>query len=370
MSKVLITSNPLNHEGGVVNYYRTFLKHFKSDTIMLEHLPFGSRMEHFYSPWKKIVLYPPFYCFDLLRLIRKLLVDKDIKVVQVSPSLIPVPLLRDAPILLVAKLLGCRVIVFYRGWKQNIIALLSSNSLLRVLFKFIYNKADISIVLASQFKNDLVQIGWSENSVITSTTMYAKELILPATDRTDKRPRFLYLGRISHLKGIGELINAVKILADQNYDFECVIVGHGDRENVIEKYTKQIQRLDLANYITFTGRLDGREKYQAYAYSDIFVLPSWTEGCPNSVLEALGSGLFVISTDVGALTDIILEGINGRIVASKNHHQLAKALTWACDNITSIRKRRQAIREDAEKQYSTRVILDKFETIYTGLIDA
>ncbi len=208
VKKVLVTTNPLNHEGGVVNYYRTFFKRWDSATVALVHLPFGSRMEHFYSAFKRPLLYPVYYSVDLLRLAWLLITDWRIRVVQVSPSLIPVPLARDAVIVLLAKVLGRSVIVFYRGWKKDVVRRLKTGRVVARLFRLVYRNADLTLVLASHFKEDLVEMGWEPSSIELTSTMYEADLILPAADRSGRAPRFLFLGRISELKGVGELVDA------------------------------------------------------------------------------------------------------------------------------------------------------------------
>jgi glycosyltransferase involved in cell wall biosynthesis len=368
-AKDLITSNPLDHEGGVVNYYRLFLARFKSNGIALVHMPFGSRMEHYYAPRRKRWLYPIYYGRDLLRFGRRLFSDRRIRVVQVSPSLILVPLVRDALIVLLARLLGRRVVVFFRGWKPDVVRALKNRALLRGAFRAVYGRADATIVLASRFKDDLVEMGWQGSLVAISTTMYEADAILPAADRRGERTRFIFLGRLSQLKGIGELIEAARLLDRRGVDFECLMVGHGDRKGVVEEYRSRVRSYGLEGHFRFAGRLTGRDKYQAYADSDVYVFPSWTEGCPTSVLEALGAGLFVISTDVGALKDIIREGENGRIVRTKDAEHLAKLMRWASENIEDIRRRRNGIQRDAEDRYEVAVVCRQFKKIYRDLID-
>jgi len=367
--KVLITTNPLDHEGGVVNYFRVFLTNFKSEEVDLVHISFGSRMKHFYSPWKKLVLYPIYFLGDYLQFIYILLTDRCVRVIQVNPSLIPVPLIRDAFVLLGAKLLRRRVVVFYRGWKENVVRTLISNSLIRGLFRLVYGRADVTLVLASQFRDDLIEIGLAPSSIQVTTTMYDACEILPLTDRSGLRPKLLFLGRISQLKGVDEFIDAAAILAERDIDFECVFVGHGDKGGVVEAYQARVQSLGLDNRIEFLGRLTGRRKFETYSNSDIYVLPSWTEGCPNSVLEALGSGLFVVSTNVGALRDVIENEVNGKIVPRKDSDKLADALTWACESIEDIRSRRPAIQEDAVKRYEANIIFDDMGELYENLIN-
>ncbi|MRS04211.1 glycosyltransferase [bacterium] len=266
-----------------------------------------------------------------------------------------------------SKFLRRNVVVFYRGWKESTAYFLKRNPLIRRVFRFVYGRADVTVVLASRFKEDLVEMGWPPSSIEITTTMYDAKEILPASHRSGERPRFLYLGRISHLKGMRELIEACKVLANRGIDFECVVVGHGDRKGVVEMYESLIKDYGIDNCFRFLGRLTGREKYQAYSTSDIYVFPSWTEGCPNSVLEALGSGLFVVSTDVGALRDIIRNGENGKIVRCKDPLDLADTLASVCENIENIRNKRQTIQKDAEAHFETGIIIKQFIKMYHGL---
>ena len=112
-NKVSILTNPLNHEGGVVNYYNLFFKYFNSEEFDLKHQSIGSRDWIFYYPILKIILYPFIYAFDLIIYIFNLLFIPTIKIVQLSPSMIPVSLIRDGILIIVAKLFRKKIIVFY-----------------------------------------------------------------------------------------------------------------------------------------------------------------------------------------------------------------------------------------------------------------
>jgi glycosyltransferase involved in cell wall biosynthesis len=362
--RVLIASNPLDHEGGVVNYYRLLLRHFQGNGLELVHHPFGSRARHFYRPWKKRLLYPAFYAGDFARLAGRLLLDRDISVVQVSPSLIPVPLVRDGLVLLFSKLLRRKVVVFYRGWKKSVVSALHSRPVARWLFRSVYNKADVSIVLAERFGRELLDLGVSSPRVEVMRTMYDAGAVLPFSERGGRRARFLFLGRVSHLKGMRELVHAAGALKQRGYDFTLTVVGHGDREGAVGQYRQEADRLGLSDDVSFRGRLIGDDKWRVFAESDVFVLPSWTEGCPTSVLEALGSGLFAICTDVGALPEIIRDGNNGRLVRARSVDDLTEAMAWALDHIEDLRARRRGIQADAFARFDVHVSVQQFRALY------
>ena len=94
-NKVIITSNPLNHEGGVVNYYNLFFENFNSGDFSLIHVPVGSRMKFFYSSFTKKIVFPFYFFLDIINYLSILVRDRGIRIVQISPSLMPIPLFRD-----------------------------------------------------------------------------------------------------------------------------------------------------------------------------------------------------------------------------------------------------------------------------------
>jgi glycosyltransferase involved in cell wall biosynthesis len=170
------------------------------------------------------------------------------------------------------------------------------------------------------------------------------------------------------MKGVGEVIDAVELVVKKGLNIDCLIAGRGDREGVIENCKKNCEKKGIKEYVSFIGHISGKSKYQVYADSDVYILPSWTEGCPNAVLEALGSGLFVISTDVGALKDIIIDGENGKIVNLKDNRHLADLLFWTHDNIEKIREKKLKISQDAKSKYDAMIITKQIGDIYHRLI--
>lgn len=316
--KVLIVSNPLNHEGGVANYYKILFENFRSEDFVLSHHESGSRMQFFYFKKTKIILYPFFFIFDLVKFINRLCSDSSISVVQVNPSLIPVPVIRDALYILVAKLFKKKVIVFFRGWKYSFYNVIASNIMLRHLFLSVYQQADSVLVLGTRFKNDLKKLNFrSPQEVQVTTTMVDPKLVTVPIEHNIGRCRILFLGRISQRKGVDDFIEALRLLKRRNLEFVVEIVGHEESAGYVSKAQALLNHFGLQDDVRFLGPCYGDSKVKAFERNDIFVLPSWSEGCPNSVLEALTSGMFVVGTDVGAMRDVIEPGVNGSISEPK-----------------------------------------------------
>jgi len=372
-SKVLILTNPLNHEGGVVNYYMLFLKHFESDSIALKHGTIGSRSYLFYYPVLKRILYPFFYLFDFLVYTLTLIFDRNIKIVQVSPSLIPVPLIRDGLLVVIAKLLGKKVVVFYRGWKLPTYHKIAKSSTLRKLFNVVFQKSTLQVVLASSFKNDLVNLKpkKASNILVTTTAIDKSKIISREVASDDDIINVLFLGRIQDLKGIEELVEAIIKINKTNQlgHFRFTIVGHENRTGYVEELKGKLKQNNILDQIvTFPGRVTGKDKFSLYADNDIYVLPSYTEGCPNSLLEALASGLFCITTRVGALSDLIKPKKNGLFVEVKNSEAIVEALKY-CSINKNYNKNRMANSTCYCKEFDIGEITNLFETKYLELIE-
>ena len=122
-NKVLILTNDLNHEGGVVNYYKVWFENKeyirKNLGIEVVHFEIGSRSNFFLYKKLMVLQYPINLFLDALRLNRKLR-SKSVKYVQLNPSFSDVPVFRDAVFALIARLNHVKRIVFFRGWKSDL----------------------------------------------------------------------------------------------------------------------------------------------------------------------------------------------------------------------------------------------------------
>lgn len=373
MSKkhVLILTNPLNHEGGVVNYYNLFFRNFHSDTIGLRHHTIGSRAYLFYRPVLKRILYPFYYLIDVLKYVFLLLFDRRIKIIQVSPSLIPVPLIRDGFLVILAKILGKKVIVFYRGWKLPTLNTIKERAFLRRMFNLVFQKNTLQIVLAEAFKKDLISLKPTKKGhiYVTKTAIEKKNIVKGVKRKKEDPIKVLFLGRVQDLKGINELIDAICVLKkrDTLQNFIFTIVGHEDRVGYIEELKSKLKKHAISEEaVSFPGRIVGEEKFQLYASNDIYVLPSYTEGCPNSVLEALASGLFCITTPVGALSDLIEPPKNGLLVKEKSVEDIVDALQYVNSN-HDFNKFREINSETYSELFDINLITKKFETLYIDI---
>lgn len=136
---------------------------------------------------------------------------------------------------------------------------------------------------------------------------------------------FLFVGRIVGDKGMNELVEAFTKLQAEDPACRLVIVGQQE-EQLDPLKPETIRSIDLMDAIEMVGAKYGDELIAWYAASDCFILPSYREGFPNTVLEAGAMGLPSIVTDINGSREIIIDGENGLIVPSKDADALYDAM--------------------------------------------
>jgi len=134
--------------------------------------------------------------------------------------------------------------------------------------------------------------------------------------------RLLFVGWLELEKGIVELLKAMKAIREDN-EISLTIVGDGRARNISEEFVKSN---NMGSMVTFCGWQVGEELEIRYKEADIFVLPSWAEGLPNAMIEAMAAGLCVVVSDVGNIPDVIHDGENGFLVPPKDIERLVSVL--------------------------------------------
>lgn len=165
---------------------------------------------------------------------------------------------------------------------------------------------------------------------------------------------FLFVGRIVKNKGVDELCQAFDMLSGASSSLRLLLVG--PYEDMLDPISEKSREIIAANKsIEAVGPKRGDELLAYYASADCFVMPSYREGFPNTVLEAGAMGLPSVVTDINGSREIICEGENGIIVPPKD----AKALFQAMMRMVRDKSNRERMAGNARK-----MIADRFEQCY------
>lgn len=138
----------------------------------------------------------------------------------------------------------------------------------------------------------------------------------------NKIPQILFLGWLEQEKGVFELLGACRRLS-QKHDFRLLIAGNGNAEKLAKAFVAE-NKID--NVVEFLGWVHGERKAQLLEDSDILVLPSWAEGFPNTIIEAMAAKLAVIVTAVGNVPDILSNREHALIIPARDEEMLCTAL--------------------------------------------
>ena len=216
---------------------------------------------------------------------------------------------------------------------------------LRRAIDHLFAESEAVIVLGS-FWRDVVlarlpQLG-HKISVLANATPRSTA---PAQAHSDK-VRIVFLGELGPRKGSRLLVDALARLVD-NFDWNATLAGNGE----VEATRSLVSARGLAERIAVPGWLNAEEASALLSDADIFVLPSFAENLPMSVLEACGAGAAIVATPVGAVSDVIENQRNGLIVPVGDVQALSEAIRCLVENAGLRRKFGDAARADHARLY-------------------
>ncbi len=175
-----------------------------------------------------------------------------------------------------------------------------------------------------RFAIDVLGFAGSNVTVVRNWTA-THELLDVGAKRLVRREspvRLLFLGWLDREKGIFELIEACRRLAESQR-FTLDIAGEG---NASAAARALVEHHDLSRVIRFRGWLNGPHLLQALSEADVLVLPSWAEGLPNAMIEAMAGRLAVVVSRVGGIPELITDRHSGLLVEPRNTDSLTHAL--------------------------------------------
>ena len=360
--RVLITCPHLYMSGGVSNYYNTMKGWF---SIKAEFYEVGALKESETALEKIKHLWTDRVRFDSL--LKENIGTYDL--VHLNPSFDYKAIIRDGLLLRVAKKYDQKTLVMFHGWDENNVKVIEKKFFNQ--FFSIYNKADAFIVLSSAFKEQLIGWGFKQPFYLENTPVddnllndFSIEERIKQID-SNQKIQLLFLARIEKGKGIIETIDAVKILSEKYPDLHLVVAGDGSFMNEARNYAIR----SLKGKVSFWGYVKGEEKKRVFVNSDIYVFPSYSEGMPTSVLEAMAFGLPVITRPVGGLKDFFVDGQHGFITEAKDPKVIASLIEKIIIDKELWKKMSVSAHEYAKEKFLASKTVQRLENIYLKIFN-
>lgn len=175
-----------------------------------------------------------------------------------------------------------------------------------------------------------------------------------------------YLGRIAETKGMDYLLDACIQMKKKGIPFFLKIAG---KEEVKDKYIPTFQK-ELGNHFIYEGVVLGETKNKFLKSLDVFILPSFFEGLPMSLIECMSFGVVPITTRVGSIGEIINEGDNGLFINIKDSQSIIQQFNRLERDRMLLSKISDHSKEYIIRTFNPRIYVDKLNKIYAKTCDS
>ena len=222
---------------------------------------------------------------------------------------------------LLARLLGKKFILKVHGSDINVAA---ESKLRAWQIGFIASRSDGVLAVSNALKDRLLELGVAEEKVSVLYNGVDQQLFnVESCPANNAGSQVLYVGNLKKEKGVLELVAAFEQLLERHSQAKLVYAGAGECFDEIEALLKQ-KNLDQS--VDLLGSVNHCDLPQLMGRATMIVLPSYNEGVPNVLLEAMASGKPVVATRVGGIPEIVEEGVTGILCAPKNISGLVEAM--------------------------------------------
>lgn len=232
--------------------------------------------------------------------------------------------------------------------------------ILKVVFSWNYPK-----IVLSDLERDLLQTKYCAKDVeilpncvpLDDASVYIKKL------KGKTSLDLLYIGRIEKNKGVDEIIGACKELKKRAFPFVLHIAG---KEQTNDEYLPKMRRVLDDNFV-YEGIVSGREKSELFKKCDVFMLPSYYEGLPMSLIESMSYGLIPVCTNVGSISTVVCDGENGFFVPQKDYESIVKAIEYLYANDDMAEEMSARAKKKIFDNFSPFKYIEKLNAIYDEL---
>ncbi|MEF8721765.1 MAG: glycosyltransferase family 4 protein [Candidatus Accumulibacter meliphilus] len=248
------------------------------------------------------------------------------------------------------------------GWLARLVRALYKVSLSRSAVVFFQNMEDRQMFVAGRLVNgDVADILPGSGIDLTS--------FVPVPLFGGSPVRFLLIARMLWDKGVGEFVEAARILKQRGVDAELCLLGFLDVNNPTAISRSQIGEWVSEGVVRYLGVSDNVR--DEIAKVDVVVLPSYREGTPRTLLEAAAMGRPIVTTDAVGCREVVDDGINGYLCLPKNAIDLAEKLAMMAALSPSARETMGLRgREKVERQFDEKIVIGKyFKAIRESLSD-
>lgn len=255
----------------------------------------------------------------LLQFVRRLLA-RPVSVVYVHVGG-DVSLYRKSVFILVARVLGkCVLVHYHAGHFESYYH--SRSRLGRWYLRRVLQSSQRLLVVSHCLRETMLRILPDVQVRVLHNAVHQAALVNGEARADTDRLRILFMGDLSASKGVHDLLAAMPRIVARAPQVRFLLCGKGD----VRSIRRYCQRRGLRPFIEYIGPVPLSERGKILRRAQVFVLPSYEEGLPVSLLEAMAVGLPVVSTPVGGIPEAIIDGVNGFLIPPGDVESLTERL--------------------------------------------
>ena len=261
--------------------------------------------------------------------------------------------LKDAPFALLCKMFGKKLVIHQhnKGMSKDV-----GKPIMRKLLNLVYRNSNV-ILLSERLYPDIQEIVDYNQVEVCPNGIPEIDSFSSIPIRHNNIPHLLFLSNLIPSKGVFTLLDALKILKDKGLSVICNFVGGESQEINREIFYNEVKKRGIQDIAFYLGRKYGNDKEKEFARHDVFVFPTYydNECFPLVLLEAMQAGMPCISTNEGAIPDL-LDG-TGLVVPPQNPQKLADSI----QRLISDKDLYNQLSQESFDRFKTHYTLDKFE---------
>ncbi len=294
------------------------------------------------------------------------IIFRHVAIVHINTSLNPKAYWRDLAYLFISKSLGARVVYQVHGGALPR-KFFARSPLLTAYLRWTLGLPDVVVVLAQVELRAYREFVPDQEVVALPNGIDCRPYsVVPTVQSTpDRALQLVYIGRIAREKGLYETMQGLRLAHELGVDARLIVAGSGPEEPRLRRYA---QALGIAPRVCFVGPISGTDKVKLLFGADVMVLPSYSEGLPYALLEAMAAGIPVIATPVGAIPDVVSDGIHGYLVPPRDGKAIAGALAMLSSDREKIAWMSRACRRRVRAAFSIERLAQEFSYHYARLL--
>lgn len=294
-----------------------------------------------------------------LRWFRILWAGKD-TMVHFNMALCKFSIIRDFPMLLMARLFRRKMIIHLHG--GDYLEHKEPPAWMRILWKISFSGRNPVIVLSPAEMEILnKRIARERIHTLPNCISLHEAYEFERNYAGDESVNLLFMGRISTDKGLEFIYKALVSLKRKGVNFRFILAGRGPDQ---DEYSRKFREL-LGSSFEFTGVITGELKTAVLKRCNVFVLPSFYEGLPMALLESMSFGLVPVTTNVGSIGQIVTHGENGLFVKSHSSSDIEFAVEELASNWQFRQQLSRNARQFIFENFSPESYVSKLNEIYS-----